>query len=91
MARRTPSADRHCCASGSSPSPTRWAPTSTSGSDRGAAVLHLVRGDEVVAALALEDAIRPEARAAVEELRQLGIDVAMITGDARQVADSRRP
>ena len=58
---------------------------------RGAAVLHLVRGDAVVAAFALEDAIRPEAREAVDELRALGIDVAMITGDARQVADDRRP
>ena len=53
---------------------------------RGAAVLHLVRGDAVVAAFALEDAIRPAARHAVDELRAFGIDVAMITGDARQVA-----
>jgi len=53
---------------------------------RGAAVLHLVRDNEVVAALALEDAVRPEASEAVRELRDLGIDVAMITGDARQVA-----
>jgi P-type Cu2+ transporter len=55
---------------------------------RGAAVLHLVRGDEVVGAFALEDEIRPEARQAVEELRELGVDVAMITGDARQVAET---
>ncbi len=55
---------------------------------RGAAVLHLVGDDTVVGALALEDAIRPEARAAVEELRAMGIAVAMITGDARQVADA---
>ena len=55
---------------------------------RGAAVLHVVRDNEVVAALALEDAIRPEASEAVGELRELGIDVAMITGDARQVADA---
>jgi P-type Cu2+ transporter len=55
---------------------------------RGAAVLHLVRGGEAIGALALEDEIRPEARAAVEELRGLGIRVAMITGDARQVADA---
>jgi len=56
--------------------------------DRGAAVLHLVRGDAVVGALALEDEIRPEARAAVAELRARGIEVAMITGDARQVAEA---
>jgi Cu2+-exporting ATPase len=56
--------------------------------DRGAAVLHLLRGDEVIAAFALEDEIRPEAREAVDDLRDLGVGVAMITGDARQVADA---
>ncbi len=55
---------------------------------RGAAVLYLVREDVVAGALALEDEIRPEARAAVEELHRLGIRVVMITGDARQVAEA---
>ena len=55
---------------------------------RGAAVLHLLRGSEIVAAFALEDEVRPEARDAVAGLSRLGIRVAMITGDARQVADS---
>ena len=55
---------------------------------RGAAVLHLVRDDHVVGALALEDEIRPEAREAVSDLQQMGVEVAMITGDARQVADA---
>ena len=55
---------------------------------RGAAVLYLVRGDEVVGALALEDQIRPEAREAVAELRRLGKRVVMITGDARNVAET---
>ena len=54
---------------------------------RGAAVLYLLRGDEVIAAMALEDAIRPEARQAVSDLHALGVRVAMITGDARQVAE----
>jgi Cu2+-exporting ATPase len=53
---------------------------------RGAAVLHLVKGDEVIGALALEDEIRPEARQAVEALRRRGLRVVLITGDARQVA-----
>ncbi len=56
--------------------------------ERGAAVLYLVRGADVIAAFALEDEIRPEAREAVEDLRRLGLDVAMITGDARQVAQA---
>jgi P-type Cu2+ transporter len=55
---------------------------------RGAAVLHLVRGDRVIGALALEDEIRPEARQAVTDLRARGVKVVMITGDARQVADA---
>ena len=55
---------------------------------RGAAVLHLVHDGEIIGALALEDEVRPEARAAVDGLCRLGIRVAMITGDARQVADA---
>jgi Cu2+-exporting ATPase len=55
---------------------------------RGAAVLYLARDSEIVAAFALEDEIRPEASEAVDDLRRLGVRVAMITGDARQVADA---
>jgi len=55
---------------------------------RGAAVLYLVTDAEIVGAMALEDEIRPEARHAIDELRQMGVDVAMITGDARQVAEA---
>jgi Cu2+-exporting ATPase len=56
---------------------------------RGASVLHLVQGDRIVGALALEDEVRPEARQAVAELHALGVEaVVMITGDARQVAYS---
>jgi Cu2+-exporting ATPase len=57
-------------------------------SSRGAAVLTVVRDGEVVGAVALEDRIRPESSAAVEELHRLGVRVAMITGDAREVAES---
>ena len=55
---------------------------------RGASVLYVVRDGQVVGALALEDQIRPESRAAVDELHRLGTRVVMITGDARQVADA---
>jgi Cu2+-exporting ATPase len=56
--------------------------------DRGATVLYLVEGKTILGALALEDEVRPESRAAVQNLRALGVRVAMITGDARQVADA---
>ncbi|ABK01598.1 copper-translocating P-type ATPase [Arthrobacter sp. FB24] len=55
--------------------------------DRGAAVLHVVDdGGRVLGAVSLEDAVRPESRQAVAALQNRGIKVAMITGDARQVA-----
>jgi Cu2+-exporting ATPase len=56
--------------------------------ERGAAVLHVVRDDLVVGALALEDQVRDESRAAVDALHRQGVKVAMITGDAQQVADA---
>jgi Cu2+-exporting ATPase len=55
---------------------------------RGASVLHVVRDGVVLGALALEDEPRPESRQAVAQLRERGVRVAMITGDAQQVADA---
>ena len=55
---------------------------------RGAAVLHVVRDGAIVGALTLEDQIRPESIEAVNDLHAFGARVVMITGDARQVADS---
>ncbi|HSK28260.1 MAG TPA: heavy metal translocating P-type ATPase, partial [Jiangellales bacterium] len=55
-------------------------------SARGATVLHVVRDGSVVGALALEDAVRPESRQAIDALHDRGVRVAMVTGDARTVA-----
>ncbi len=55
---------------------------------RGAAVLHVVTGNTVVGAFALEDEIRPESRQAVDALHDRGIRVVMITGDSKAVADN---
>jgi Cu2+-exporting ATPase len=55
---------------------------------RGAAVLFLVEEDKVLGAFALEDRLRDESRQAVDALHDLGVKVAMITGDAQQVAAS---
>ncbi|WP_354146595.1 copper-translocating P-type ATPase [Arthrobacter sp. 754] len=56
--------------------------------DRGAAVLHVVDGGRVLGAVSLEDAVRAESRQAVAALQNRGVKVAMITGDARQVAQA---
>ena len=53
---------------------------------RGAAVLFLMEGDQVLGAFALEDEVRKESHEAVRSLHALGVRVAMITGDAKQVA-----
>ncbi|KAF0962633.1 heavy metal translocating P-type ATPase [Rhodococcus sp. T7] len=55
---------------------------------RGAAVLHVVRDGKALGAVALEDAVREESRQAIDALHARGVKVAMITGDARQVADA---
>jgi Cu2+-exporting ATPase len=62
--------------------------TVTDWEKNGAAVLYVIRDNEVVGAISLEDEIRPESREAVDQLHHLGVRVAMITGDARQVAGS---
>ncbi|WP_307886513.1 HAD-IC family P-type ATPase, partial [Actinotignum timonense] len=55
---------------------------------RGAGVLHIVRDGQIIGAVAVEDKIRPESRAAVKALQDRGVKVAMITGDAQQVAQA---
>jgi P-type Cu2+ transporter len=55
---------------------------------RGAAVLHVIEDGRVTGAFSVEDEIRPESRQAVDDLHRLGVRVAMITGDARQVAEA---
>jgi Cu2+-exporting ATPase len=51
-------------------------------------VVYLIEGTQPLAALALADAIRPESAEAVRRLHQLGLEVAMLTGDAQVVADT---
>ncbi|MBT8218111.1 MAG: heavy metal translocating P-type ATPase, partial [Acidimicrobiia bacterium] len=53
---------------------------------RGGSVLHVVRDNEVIGAVTLEDAIRPESNPAVSELHRRDRQVVLITGDASQVA-----
>jgi Cu2+-exporting ATPase len=55
---------------------------------KGRTVVYLATESEVVAAFALADLIRPESKEAIEGLYQMGVDVAMITGDSQAVAKS---
>jgi Cu+-exporting ATPase len=49
--------------------------------DAGKTVVALADGDQILALLAIADALRPSSRAAVARLRQRGIRVVMLTGD----------
>ena len=57
-----------------------------SASAKGQSVVHLVRAGKPVASLALADVVRPESREAVKRLHEMGIQVAMLTGDSEAVA-----
>jgi Cu2+-exporting ATPase len=54
----------------------------------GAIILHVARDGVVIGGLRLADEVRPESREAVDALHALGVEVAMITGDAEAVARS---
>jgi len=56
--------------------------------DRGQAVVYLIEDGEALAAFAVADAIRAESREAIRSLHDAGIEVVMLTGDARAVADA---
>ncbi len=51
-------------------------------------VVYLVVENEVVAAFAVADKIRSESKQAVQRLHEMGVEVAMLTGDSRPVAEA---
>ncbi len=51
-------------------------------------VVYLVREGELLAAFAMADVIRQESHRVVDALHDLGIEVAMLTGDSRDVANA---
>jgi Cu2+-exporting ATPase len=57
-------------------------------SSEGRTVVHVVEDDRVIGTIALADVIRPESREAVQRLKDMGVRVAIITGDSEDVASS---
>jgi Cu2+-exporting ATPase len=55
---------------------------------KGRTVIYLVGDKQVLAAFALADVIRSESREAVRRLTEMGVTVAMLTGDSQQVAEA---
>jgi Cu2+-exporting ATPase len=50
--------------------------------------LYLAVEQQVVAVLSVADVIRPESKEAVRSLHQMGLEVALLTGDSRAVAEA---
>ena len=63
-------------------------------SAKGQSVVHLIQTGhdgghpQVLASFALADVIRPESREAIAKLQEMGVQVAMLTGDSQAVAQS---
>ena len=68
--------------------PEDLADTTATWRNGGGSVLYVISDGAVVGALTQADEIRPESRIAVDDLHDRGVRVAMITGDAQQVADA---
>jgi P-type Cu2+ transporter len=54
----------------------------------GQSAVYLVEGGRTLAVFAIADAVRPESAEAVRRLHEDGIEVVMLTGDSRAVADA---
>ena len=55
-------------------------------SAKGHSVVHLIQDGKPMASFALADVIRPESHKAVQHLHNMGVKVAMLTGDSEAVA-----
>jgi Cu2+-exporting ATPase len=55
-------------------------------SAKGQSVVYLVQNEQVAAGMALADVIRPESKEVVQRLHDMGVEVAMLTGDSEAVA-----
>ena len=57
-----------------------------SAGSKGQTVVYLVEEKRITAAFALADVIRPESYEAVKKLKEMNVQVAMLTGDSKEVA-----
>lgn len=68
--------------------PERLRQAAETAAANGQSATYLVEADRVLAVFAIADAIRPESLEAVKRLHASGLEVAMLTGDAKAVADT---
>ncbi len=66
--------------------PEKLADFEREASAKGQSVVYLIQGGNVAAAFALADVVRPESKRAIQRLHDMGVQVAMLTGDSEAVA-----
>jgi len=64
------------------------AAAATEAAARGQSAVYLLEERRALAIFAVADAVRPESHEAIRRLHEAGIEVAMLTGDAKAVADA---
>jgi Cu2+-exporting ATPase len=55
-------------------------------SQKGQSIVYLVSENQAIAGFALADVVRPESKLAIDKLHEMGVNVAMLTGDSNAVA-----
>ncbi len=57
-----------------------------SANNRAQSVVYLTTKEKIISAISIADVIRPESKQSIQELVNMGIEVAMLTGDSQAVA-----
>jgi Cu2+-exporting ATPase len=65
---------------------TQTSEFATAAGQKGQTVVYLIGDQKILAAFALADVIRPESYEAIKQLRAMDVQVAMLTGDSKDVA-----
>ncbi|MBI4175515.1 heavy metal translocating P-type ATPase, partial [Candidatus Berkelbacteria bacterium] len=68
--------------------PTTLQSLTNQAGEQGQTIVYVLDGKEIIGAITLADQIRPESRAAIRVLHDLGLKIAMVTGDSQAVADA---
>ncbi|MGD8402214.1 MAG: heavy metal translocating P-type ATPase [Anaerolineales bacterium] len=69
-------------------SPSEIEEFAQSAGEKAQSAIYLISNDKVVAAFAVADVVRPESKQVVQRLHEMGVEVAMLTGDSRPVAEA---
>ncbi|MFO8035211.1 MAG: copper-translocating P-type ATPase [Anaerolineales bacterium] len=65
-----------------------WEAFTANAGEKAQTVIYVIQENEILGALAVADVIREESQTVVDKLHEMGVQVAMLTGDSQEVADA---